>query len=171
MEPAVAESAVLRGTAAGRALGGAARRWRHGAFSWNTGQVAVGGRAVPRRPGGRTDGAADAAQARSDGGHPAADPTPVAALASGAPAASEGRRVSACLLCGSDRFAPLFHGSDRLYRTTAKEFAVVRCGGCGLMRLDPPPTPDELRLYYPANYWFAPDQSAASRLEEVYRRL
>ena len=79
--------------------------------------------------------------------------------------------MSACLLCGSDRFAPLFRGSDRLYRTTAKEFAVVQCGGCGLLRLDPQPNPDELRLYYPANYWFAPDQSAASRLEEAYRRL
>jgi SAM-dependent methyltransferase len=79
--------------------------------------------------------------------------------------------VSACLLCGSDQFAQLFRGSDRLYHTTAKEFAVVQCGGCGLVRLDPQPAPDELRRYYPANYWFAPDQSAASRLEEAYRRL
>jgi len=79
--------------------------------------------------------------------------------------------VSACLLCGSDSFAPLFRGSDRLYHTTAKQFDVVRCGECGLVRLDPQPAPDELRLYYPANYWFAPDQSAASRLEESYRRL
>lgn len=79
--------------------------------------------------------------------------------------------MSSCLLCGSDQFAALFRGSDRLYRTTAKEFAVVQCGGCGLVRLDPQPTPEELRLYYPANYWFSPDRSAASRLEEAYRRL
>ena len=79
--------------------------------------------------------------------------------------------MSACLLCGSDRFAPLHRGTDRLYHTTAREFSVVRCGGCGLMRLDPPPAPEELHHYYPADYWFAPDESAASRLEELYRRL
>jgi len=31
--------------------------------------------------------------------------------------------------------------------------------------------PEELRRYYPENYWFAPDESAASRMEEAYRRL
>lgn len=79
--------------------------------------------------------------------------------------------MSACLVCGSERFAPLFRGSDRLYHTTSREFDVVRCGECGLLRLDPQPTPEELHQYYPDNYWFAPDQSAASRLEEAYRRL
>jgi SAM-dependent methyltransferase len=79
--------------------------------------------------------------------------------------------MSACLVCGSERFAPLFRGSDRLYHTTAREFDVVRCGECGLLRLDPQPAPEELHQYYPDNYWFAPDQSAASRLEEAYRRL
>jgi SAM-dependent methyltransferase len=79
--------------------------------------------------------------------------------------------MSACLVCGSGRFAPLFTASDRLYHTTAKEFAVVRCGECGLVRLDPQPSPEELRRYYPENYWFAPDRSAAGRLEETYRRM
>jgi SAM-dependent methyltransferase len=79
--------------------------------------------------------------------------------------------MSACLVCGSESFAELFQGSDRLYHTTTRQFAVVRCGECGLVRLDPPPAPGELHLYYPENYWFAPDQSAASRLEERYRRL
>jgi SAM-dependent methyltransferase len=79
--------------------------------------------------------------------------------------------MSECLVCGSNRFAPLFRGSDRLYGTTDREFDVVRCGECGLLRLDPLPTPEELRKYYPDSYWFAPDQSAASRLEEAYRRV
>jgi SAM-dependent methyltransferase len=79
--------------------------------------------------------------------------------------------VSACLLCGSVDSAALFRASDRLYHTTTREFAVVRCGQCGLLRLDPQPAPDELRLYYPDNYWFAPDRTAASRFEESYRRL
>jgi len=79
--------------------------------------------------------------------------------------------MSACLVCGSEQFATLFQASDRLYHTTRKEFSVVRCGNCGLVRLDPQPSPEELRRYYPENYWFAPDRSAASRLEEAYRRL
>jgi SAM-dependent methyltransferase len=40
-----------------------------------------------------------------------------------------------------------------------------------LIRLHPWPSPDELRDYYPENYWFEPAESAASRLEELYRRL
>jgi SAM-dependent methyltransferase len=79
--------------------------------------------------------------------------------------------MSACLLCGSDRFALLFQASDRLYRTTREKFAVVRCGDCGLMRLDPQPTAAQLRRYYPDTYWFAPGEHAAGRLEEAYRRL
>jgi SAM-dependent methyltransferase len=79
--------------------------------------------------------------------------------------------MSGCLVCGSGRAARLFRASDRLYRTTAKEFDVVRCGDCGLLRLDPQPPADELRRYYPANYWFSPGETMASRLEEAYRRL
>jgi len=79
--------------------------------------------------------------------------------------------MSVCVVCGSDGVTPLFKASDRLYRTTTKEFAVVRCQQCGLARLHPQPAPEELRLYYPADYWFAPDDSAVGRLEEAYRRL
>ncbi|MGA2773491.1 MAG: class I SAM-dependent methyltransferase [Bryobacteraceae bacterium] len=79
--------------------------------------------------------------------------------------------MSACPVCGCGRWAPLFTATDRLYHATAKEFAVVRCRECGLARLDPQPAAEELRRYYPENYWFAPDESAASRMEEAYRRL
>jgi SAM-dependent methyltransferase len=78
--------------------------------------------------------------------------------------------MNACLLCGGQRAVELFRGSDRLYHTTDRKFSVVRCSGCGLLRIDPPPAPDELHLYYPDNYWFSPDTNAASRLEETYRR-
>ncbi len=39
------------------------------------------------------------------------------------------------------------------------------------MRLYPKPKPSELSQYYPASYWFEPEQSTAARLEEVYRRF
>ena len=79
--------------------------------------------------------------------------------------------MTACPLCGSGSAALLFQASDRLYHTTTRDFSVVRCGGCGLVRLDPQPAPGELRRYYPEDYWFVPDHAAASRLEEAYRRL
>ena len=79
--------------------------------------------------------------------------------------------MSACIVCGSDRASRLFRASDRLYHTTTKKFEVVRCGDCGLLRLHPQPPAEELRLYYPSNYWFSPGGNAASRLEEAYRRL
>jgi SAM-dependent methyltransferase len=79
--------------------------------------------------------------------------------------------VSACAVCGSGSAEKLFQSTDRLYHTTTRQFGVVRCGECGLVRLDPQPTPEELPLYYPDGYWFAPDDTAASRLEETYRRV
>lgn len=65
----------------------------------------------------------------------------------------------------------LFRGTDRLYRTTQKSFLVVECQNCRLIRLDPRPEVEELKTYYPENYWFSPGTGAASRLEETYRRL
>jgi len=79
--------------------------------------------------------------------------------------------MSACLLCGSESATVLFAATDRLHRTTARSFTILRCGQCGLVRLDPQPEPAESRQYHPENYWFAPDQTIAGRLEEGYRRL
>jgi SAM-dependent methyltransferase len=39
------------------------------------------------------------------------------------------------------------------------------------MRLHPQPSPEELSKYYPADYWFAPDDSALGLLVERYRRF
>lgn len=65
----------------------------------------------------------------------------------------------------------MFRATDRLYRTTDKEFAVIECLHCRLMRLYPWPTPGELRQYYPEEYWFAPGDTTAERLEQQYRRF
>jgi uncharacterized Zn finger protein len=57
--------------------------------------------------------------------------------------------MSKCPMCGCDRATPAFRQTDRLYRTTTKEFGVVRCQQCGLIRLDPQPKPEELRPILP----------------------
>src|ERR1019366_22131 len=160
VEPAVAEPVLFRGAGDGGVRRGAARRGRHGLFP-----------RPARQSGGPADDAADAAQAQGIGTHPENESGGCAADDSGAPAALERDRMSACLVCGSEESTALFRGPDRLFRTTAKEFVVVRCTDCGLARLDPKPSLEEVRRSYPDKYWFAPDGGAAGRLEEVYRRL
>lgn len=76
-----------------------------------------------------------------------------------------------CAACGEKRVRVLFRSTDRLYHTTDREFSVVECAGCRLIRLDPVPTPAELRYYYPNLYWFKPADSFAAHLEEIYRRF
>jgi len=77
----------------------------------------------------------------------------------------------ACAACGCEEFTVLTGGSDRLYRTTTKEFQIVECRRCRLIRLFPRPCPSELVSYYPPEYWFVPKDGAADRLEERYRRF
>ena len=79
--------------------------------------------------------------------------------------------MTACLVCGHAGSRALFTATDRLYETTAREFQIVACEGCGLMRIEPQPKPEDLRLYYPAHYWYTPDDSLAAGLEEKFRRL
>ena len=76
-----------------------------------------------------------------------------------------------CPGCGDPGVRTLFRARDRLYRTTDKNFLVVECKNCRLIRLEPRPTLQELALYYPDEYWYAPQADAASQMEEAYRRF
>ncbi|HUO31384.1 MAG TPA: class I SAM-dependent methyltransferase [Bryobacteraceae bacterium] len=79
--------------------------------------------------------------------------------------------MTACLMCGDASSRTLCTATDRLYGTTAREFQIVACTRCGLMRLAPRPAPEDLPGYYPAHYWYAPDRTLAANLEERYRRV
>src|SRR5512134_1518932 len=57
-----------------------------------------------------------------------------------------------CNLCGADDAVRLFNGKDRLLRIDDAEFPVVRCRRCGLVYLNPQPSAEELRRYYPEAY-------------------
>lgn len=76
----------------------------------------------------------------------------------------------ACPRCDAEGYRAVYHGSDRLYRTTDRQFSVVECVSCGLLRLDPFPSEAELQQFYPESYWWEADDSAVSRLAETYRR-
>src|SRR5438067_1165004 len=78
---------------------------------------------------------------------------------------------SRCPACDGGDFQPAFTGSDRLYRTSSRQFQVVQCNRCGLMQLASPPPPAELGAYYPKNYWFTREETVAGKLGEIYRRL
>src|SRR5215467_14237120 len=91
--------------------------------------------------------------------------------ATGGVGASACRTPNRCPACDGADFQLLFTASDRLYHTTAEKFRVVECKRCRLMQLAPKPGPAELESYYPKDYWFAPERSAAGRIEEMYRRF
>lgn len=77
----------------------------------------------------------------------------------------------ACQRCQSESYLTLYRGSDRLYHTTDRRFNVVECANCALMRLDPLPSPEEIKSFYPESYWWNADESAAGRLAEMYRNF
>jgi len=60
----------------------------------------------------------------------------------------------ACLHCGSPDGEPLWAGREHEYdNTTDEEFSFVRCGSCGLVRLNPRPDVSELGRIYPPEYY------------------
>jgi SAM-dependent methyltransferase len=79
--------------------------------------------------------------------------------------------TQSCPACGSPERSILFEATDRLYRTTDKQFQIVECRRCRLIRLFPQPEPEEMPQYYPPDYWFEPGEASADRLEQAYRRL
>lgn len=78
---------------------------------------------------------------------------------------------NACVACGSVEMRTLFHASDRLYATTQRQFLLVECQRCRLIRLYPKPDPAELATYYPSTYWHNDEGSRITAIEEFYRRL
>ena len=77
-----------------------------------------------------------------------------------------------CPACGSHRSPHVcFPPPTACIGTTTKIFQIVECRNCRLIRLYPQPSPLELRDYYPPDYWFVPEATAADRLEQWYRRF
>jgi SAM-dependent methyltransferase len=75
-----------------------------------------------------------------------------------------------CPACGDAHPRVLFEATDRLYHTTTKIFKIVECRECRLIRLEPRPSLQELKTYYPDLYWYLPE-GKVGRLAESYRRF
>jgi SAM-dependent methyltransferase len=76
------------------------------------------------------------------------------------------RGAEACLLCGSAEAKLVLTARDRLFGIASGTYSLVECRGCGLVRLSPRPTPEEVAGFYVTNYWFA-----GGALTELYRRM
>jgi SAM-dependent methyltransferase len=72
-----------------------------------------------------------------------------------------------CCVCGATNGQPIGVGEDFEYHTSPDSFLAMRCRECGLVYLDPRPTPSELPRIYPREY-HAFDFSA-ERYGFVYR--
>ena len=84
-----------------------------------------------------------------------------------------------CPACGEAPFRSLFSAHDVLCEITNREFQLVECQSCRLIRLHPQPLPEQLRDYYPDEYWLEPDrplhgsqeEGAAATIENIYRHI
>jgi SAM-dependent methyltransferase len=86
---------------------------------------------------------------------------------------AEGRRLErvACDLCGEKRSEEVLRQRDLLYAVSPEEFSVVRCLACGLLYLDPRPTPAEIGRYYPEQYFVQPPPKARREIERLAKRF
>ncbi|MEW6188859.1 MAG: class I SAM-dependent methyltransferase [Actinomycetota bacterium] len=75
-----------------------------------------------------------------------------------------------CNLCGSKSHDLLFIGRDRMYGLEG-EFKLVQCRKCDLIFINPRPTPQAIRNFYPENkyYAFSPHLKSSSTLKELTR--
>lgn len=77
-----------------------------------------------------------------------------------------------CCICDRDDAEPIAVGEDFEYRTSPDTFLAVRCRSCGLVYLNPRPTPDELPHLYPPDYdAFEFSASRRGLVGKVRRRL
>jgi len=57
-----------------------------------------------------------------------------------------------CPTCESREIRPVFQSPDRDWGS-GESFWFVRCARCGLVRIEPQPTPEELSRFYPEGNW------------------
>jgi len=80
-----------------------------------------------------------------------------------------------CAICKADftQFIDLFTGRDRFHEIEG-EFHVQTCGSCGIVFLNPQPTFDEIRKYYPDNYYSyhqTIERTIVTKLHDKLKRL
>ncbi len=72
-----------------------------------------------------------------------------------------------CDLCGRDSYRVRYYKPDTWLRHDLYQFPVVECDACGLVYVNPRPTPTQMGTFYPAGYH---DGRDAAEFQARYRR-
>ena len=77
-----------------------------------------------------------------------------------------------CALCGRDEAELLYEGQDRAYGVPGR-FPIVECQHCGLVYLNPRPTPQSIGRYYPLDYepYRKAPGEARMKIQRFHQRL
>jgi SAM-dependent methyltransferase len=77
-----------------------------------------------------------------------------------------------CALCGKDEAETVYLGQDRAYDRPGR-FPIVRCRNCGLIYLNPRPTPQAMGYYYPTDYepYRKAPEEARFKIQQLHQRL
>lgn len=74
-----------------------------------------------------------------------------------------------CIVCHSSETSSCFRTRDRHYGISG-EFDIVKCVGCGLVRLEPVPTHAELAGYYSQDYYAYQPAKQENRLKKILKK-
>ena len=75
-----------------------------------------------------------------------------------------------CILCGAASGTVLVQQRDINLGSSLEVFTVVRCDGCGLIFQNPRPTADEIRRYYPPEYYPLEESGVRRPIDRVFKR-
>lgn len=80
----------------------------------------------------------------------------------------------ACPLCGSQDHRLVFTRRDHTHLVSDIKFHIVRCGGCGLVFVNPRPSVDAIHAYYPNDFYqveLNADELLAQKQQTLHARL
>jgi len=84
---------------------------------------------------------------------------------------AEGVEPTICIVCGANKAAYLYSSFDRLYGLPGK-FHVVRCEKCGFVYLNPRLPDNEMKKFYPEQYYsFLEWKEKVNLLRTLYRKM
>ena len=76
-----------------------------------------------------------------------------------------------CLFCKDTRQTVVVKQRDINLGLSPEVFTLVRCDGCGLIFLNPRPTPSEIHAFYPDEYYPLEDTPVRRPIDKFFKRL